>query len=360
MLRCRQIELVHFRNYLSKNFLFEERVVGIAGANGSGKTNLLDAIFYLCFTKSYFSKTEGQNVKHGLGGFRLEGNFELQDKSNRLTAILRETGKKEFYENETGYQKFSLHIGKYPCVMIAPDDVLLISGNSEERRKFLDTILSQLHSEYLQNLIAYNKILQQRNSLLKAGAERNYTDEELLDVLDEQLCEKGNFIYNKRKSFLDEFLKLVITQYQLIAGRDEIISLKYDSQLKNVLFKQLLIENRQRDAYLQRTGCGVHKDDIEITMQQHTFRSVASQGQRKSLLFALKLAEFNMLKMHKGFSPILLLDDVFEKLDAERMNKLLTEVCRDNDSQVFITDTHLERLQASLDELNIARQLIQL
>ncbi len=360
MLRCRQIHLVQFRNYVSQNFLFTERVIGIAGPNGSGKTNLLDAIYYLCFTKSYFSKTENQNVKHGLTGFRLEGDFILNDDANRLTCILRETGRKEFYENEIAYQKFSAHIGKYPCVMIAPDDVSLISGTSDERRKFIDTILSQLHSEYLQNLIEYNKILQQRNSFLKATAERNYTDDELLEVLDEQLSKKGNYLFAKRKSFLDEFLPLVIQQYILIAGNDELISLQYDSQLMKVAFKQLLAENRQRDIYLQRTGCGVHKDDVDISMQNHPFKSVASQGQRKSLLFALKLAEFKVLKVHKGFAPILLLDDVFEKLDAERMHKLLAEVCLDNDSQVFITDTHAQRLQDSLDDLEINGQVIQL
>ncbi len=360
MLQCENISLTHFRNYLSQSFSFTERIVGIFGSNGSGKTNLLDAIYYLCFTKSYFSKQEIQNVKQGETGFRIEGNFLLNDENLHPVCILRETGRKEFLLNDIAYTKFSNHIGKLPCVMIAPDDVSLITEASEERRRFIDTILSQLHIAYLQNLINYNKILQQRNSLLKAAAERNYLDESLLDILDKQLCENGNYIFQKRKEFLKTFLSLVKEQYNSIAGKNESVDLIFDSQLLNESLEDLLKENRQRDLYLQRTGCGIHKDDIDIQMKNVPFKTIASQGERKSLLFALKLSEFAILKEQKEIAPILLLDDVFEKLDAERMQKLLHRVCLDAETQIFITDTHEERLQSAFKNLNIAHQLIEL
>ncbi len=360
MLRCKNISLTQFRNYLFKTFTFSENTIAISGSNGSGKTNLLDAIYYLCFTKSYFSKSENQNVKKGYEGLRLEANFVLNEENMRLLCILRGNSRKEFFFNDVAYSKFSQHIGKFPCVMVAPDDVSLITGGSEERRKFIDTILSQLHTAYLQNLIDYNKILQQRNSFLKAAAERNYFDDSLLNVLDSQLCEKGNYIFKKRKEFMTAFLPLVKEQYNLIAGAAEAVELTYYTQLLHTPFEDLLIENRQRDFYLQRSGCGIHKDDIEIYMDETALKNIASQGQRKSLLFALKLAEFDILKNAKGFAPLLLLDDVFEKLDAQRINNLLQHICLKEQAQVFINDTHKERLQAAFKNINISYQLVEL
>lgn len=354
------IALTQFRNYLFQSFNFNERVIGICGANGSGKTNLLDAVHYLCFTKSYFSRADSQSVYNGLQGFRIEGEVINNHEHFQLVCVLRENSRKEFSINNEEYKKFSLHIGKFPCVMIAPDDVELITGSSEERRKFVDTILSQLNTSYLQYLIDYNKILQQRNGLLKAAAEHNRLDESLLDILDNQLCEKGGQLFFWRDEFMRSFIPLVQKEYCNIAGNNDAIELEYSSQLSNTSFKQLLNENRSRDMYLQRTGCGIHKDDIEIKMGGQAFKSVASQGQRKSLLFALKLAEFNTLEQHKGFAPVLLLDDVFEKLDAQRMQNLLQKVCCNTETQVFITDTHKERLQQAFESLDVKYQLIKL
>lgn len=354
------ILLTQFRNYPFKQFEFKERVIGICGQNGSGKTNLLDALYYLCFTKSYFSRPDAQNVTHGLAGMRIEGNVIKDDEQAKLVCIMRENNKKEFLHNSIAYTRFSGHIGKYPCVMIAPDDVALINDGSEERREFIDKILSQLFPGYLKQLIDHNKILQQRNSLLKAAAEKNYTDEALLDTLDQQLAEKSQFIFDSRKKFLQEFIPLVKAQYNAIAGKDDNIELVYDSQLLQVSIRELLKQNRQRDLYLQRTGAGIHKDDLVITMHGEPFKMLASQGQRKSLLFALKLAEFITLKERKGFTPVLLLDDVFEKLDAGRMHNLLQRVCVQEDGQVFITDTHKERLQRALGALGISYELIEL
>jgi DNA replication and repair protein RecF len=284
-------------------------------------------------------------VREGFGGFRIEGNFIKDTEEKKIVCVLRENGRKEFSVDDIIYQRFSAHIGKFPCIMIAPDDVSLITQSSEERRKFVDTLISQLQHDYLEQLIAYNKILQQRNSFLKFAAEKNAYDESLLEILNSQLLEKGNFIYERRHKFLVDFLPMVLQQYISIADKDDKLALQYDSQLNSQSFEELLMQNFQRDLYLQRTGYGVHKDDIEIELQQSNFKNIASQGQRKSLLFAFKLAAFKTLKENKGFAPILLLDDVFEKLDESRMQNLLEYVCVQSEAQVFITDTHKERLQ---------------
>jgi DNA replication and repair protein RecF len=275
--------------------------------------------------------------------------------------VLRETGRKEFSVNEEAYNRFSRHIGRYPCVVIAPDDVQLIIGASEERRKFIDTLLSQLDAAYLQHLIAYNKILQQRNSFLK-----NYNDGfgsrdlSVLDILDEQLSGEGSAIATKRKEFLLGFLPEVKLLYNEIARQYEPISLVYESELLQNTLPELLRYNRQKDLVIQRTTAGIHKDDLIFEMGEQSFKSIASQGQRKSLLFALKLAEMEVIKKQKKLSPLLLLDDVFEKLDEERIANLLARVADDEETQVFITDTNCDRLETQLRQLQKPFQLIKL
>jgi len=360
MFACRQISLTQFRNYGFNQFSFTKNIIGISGKNGSGKTNLLDAVYYLCFTKSSFNRPDNQSVKDGCAGFRIEGNFIKDDEEKKLVCILRENNRKEFLADDKTYQRFSEHIGKFPCIMIAPDDVSLITEGSEERRKFIDTLLSQLQHDYLEQLISYNKILQQRNSFLKFAAERNSYDESLLEILNKQLLEAGNFIYERRSKFLNNFLPVVLQQYILIADSDDKLVMQYGSQLNNQSFEELLAQNLQRDLYLQRTGVGIHKDDITIELQQSNFKNIASQGQRKSLLFAFKLAAFVTLKDNKGFAPILLLDDVFEKLDEKRMQNLLEYVCVQSEAQVFITDTHKERLQQAFMKIGKDYDLIEL
>jgi DNA replication and repair protein RecF len=323
-----------------------------------GKTNLLDAIYYLCFTKSYLSKSDQQNVQHGATGFRIEGQFELNGELQRAVCILRETGKKEFSLDGTLYEKFSRHIGRFPCVMVTPDDVQIIMGGSEERRRFMDTLICQLDPDYLQNLITYNKILLQRNRFLKtAGIDKN-SDMALLDVYDEQLAKPGTEIFEKRTTFLNGLLPVIKKQYLEIAGKAEPVELFYNSELPGSKFLDLLKLHRDRDFALQRTSVGIHKDDIEIMLHNQPFKSSASQGQRKSLLFAMKLAEFETLKNEKGFAPILLLDDVFEKLDEGRMFNLLCRVCLQNHGQLFISDTHSERISSHFEKMGLSYQLI--
>lgn len=354
------ISLYQFKNYFHQEFQFTERIVGICGRNGVGKTNLLDAIHYLCFTKSYFSRQDQLNIHHSHEGFRLEGYFDLNGKNEKAVCILRETGKKEFSINGGLYTKFSKHIGHYPCVIIAPDDIQLIIGGSEERRKFMDTLLSQLDHNYLQSLINYTKILQQRNSFLRSCEEGFGRDLSVLDVLDEQLCKEGNHIFEKRREFLLRFLPIVKQLYNDICQRYENITLIYESEMHHASLDELLKHNRQKDLMLQRTSGGVHRDDLLFHLGEQPFKTIASQGQRKSLLFSLKLAEMEIIKEEKHFSPLLLLDDVFEKLDEERINNLLVRVCSDEEMQIFITDTSCSRLQQQLEKLEQAVQLIEL
>ena len=370
MLHLKNIILTQFKNYTSASFDFKERITGICGLNGKGKTNLLDAIYYLCFTKSYFSKSDMLNVQFNADGFRIDGDLTHSDSHRNskgegfeedfnVVAIFRGTGKKEVLVNDAPYERFSAHIGKFPCVMVAPDDIEMITGGSEERRRFIDTILSQINPQYLQHLITYNKILQQRNSLLKNSEQRNM-DMQLLQVLDEQLTEPGKEIYKQRKIFLEKLIPLAKQFYLQIADNKEAIELVYESQLNQCSFEESLERSRQKDIFSQRSNVGIHKDDLSSLLNDKPFRYVASQGQKKSLLFALKLAEFELLKENKGFAPLLLLDDVFEKLDDQRIQNLLQWVCVNNESQVFITDTHFERLKTSLDSFGLSSQIIQL
>lgn len=360
MLRLNQITLIQFKNYLNRSLSFTGRLVGIAGRNGIGKTNLLDAIHYLCFTKSYFTRIDANNVLQNHDGFRLEGEFELWDNKEKAVCILRETGKKEFSINDQLYDKFSRHIGHYPCVIIAPDDIQIITNGSEERRRFIDTLLSQLDSDYLQQLIVYSKILQQRNSLLRSFVEAGNKDLSLLSVLDEQLIKPGEKIFAKRKEFLVGFLPSVKQLYNEISMQFENINLFYNSEMLQATLPELISVNRAKDMMAMRTTAGIHRDDLEFNLNELPFKNIASQGQRKSLLFALKIAEMEVLRREKGFAPILLLDDVFEKLDEERIANLLQRVCVENDGQVFITDTNDERLEKHLKRLAQSYQLINL
>ena len=360
MLSVKNISLLQFKNYENRQFVFTENIVGICGKNGKGKTNLLDAIYLACFSKSYFSKTDSANVYKGLSGMRVEANFVKEGDPEKIVCILRENNKKELQRNGEEYKRFSKHIGLLPAVMIAPDDLELITGSSETRRKFIDTLLSQSDRHYLEHLIAYNKILLQRNSFLKAASERGFVDEELLQIFNTQLIFPANYLFKKRTEFLNEFLPLVIAGYQTISGVAEPISLSYYSPLQQDPYDKVLQAFQPKDLMLQRTTTGIHKDDLDFTLNGEPFKNMASQGQRKSLLFALKLAEFNYLAAVKGFAPLLFLDDVFEKLDTERIKNLLFQVCKQNKGQVFITDTHKDRLEAAFKMLDIPYQLIEL
>jgi len=359
LLSLDSISVYQFKNYPQARFDFPSRITGICGANGIGKTNLLDAIYYLCFTRSYFTRTDSQNVLNGANGFRIEGQVRLNEEPLKTVCILRETGKKEFLVNDEPYDRFSTHIGRFPCVVIAPDDVHIITEASEERRRFLDALLSQLDANYLRNLIDYTRLLQQRNSYLKS-VENRRADHRLLDTYDMQLVNSGTQLFVARRAFLHQFIPAAVTLYQGIAGADEGLTISYKSQLLQQDFSLLLAQSREKDILLQRTNAGIHRDDLELSLNDQPFKSMASQGQRKSLLFALKLAEFESLATNKGFAPFLLLDDVFEKLDEKRMHNLLARVCIDSGAQLFVTDTHPDRIRTHFENLNVDYGMITL
>ena len=360
MLQLQKVVLTHFKNYDIQSFDFTANLIGICGKNGVGKTNLIDSIYYACFTKSYFTTSDNLNIGFNKDGFRLAASFLVAQQTNKVVCILKPNSKKEFFLNDVPYTKLSHHIGLLPCVMIAPDDIEIINGGSEERRKLIDTVISQLDKTYLQQLIAYNKIMQQRNSLLKSSKEKGKLDTALLDILDEQMILPAHYIFEKRTEYCKTLVETGFNFYGDIAQSHDNINITYESQLAALPMSDLLKHNREKDFILSRTGAGIHKDDLQLLSEGQAFKSIASQGQKKSLLFALKLAEYEIIKNAKGFSPILLLDDVFEKLDENRMNNLLAHVCKRNDGQVFITDTHKERLEKSFAQLGIAYQIVEL
>ncbi|NCA30626.1 MAG: DNA replication and repair protein RecF [Chitinophagia bacterium] len=360
MVGIQQLKLVQFRNYVQKQFEFTHRIVGIVGSNGTGKTNVLDALYYLSFTKSYFNRPDSQNVHHAYEGLRIEGLYTINKTIVPITCIIRETLKKEFYFDEIIYNRLSQHLGKIPCVMIAPDDVQIITGSSDERRKLMDSLLCQIFPDYLKYLIQYNKVLQQRNSLLKQAVEIGSIDPLLLETLNAQLVENGMPIYSYRKQLLDDLLPEILVLYNHLAKNNDKIHIAYESKLHSHSFNDLLDESYSKDSVLQRTTVGIHKDDLIITIQGQPFKQEASQGQRKSLLFAIRLAEWECIKKHKGFSPILLMDDIFEKLDEQRMIQLLDWVSHSTDGQVFITDTHKDRMDNLLGKYLVEYQLIEL
>lgn len=354
------IILTNFKNYTSARFDFRKRVIGICGLNGKGKTNLLDALYYLCFTRSYFSRKDQMNVNFKSSGFRLEAEVENKNKIHKVVCIFRENNKKEVSLNESGYDKLSHHIGKFPCVFIGPDDIALINGGSEQRRKYLDTLFSQIDGEYLRQLIIYNKLLVQRNGLLKYEAKQHTRDKMLLSSIDDRMIVSGSHIYEKRAEFVQKLFPLIRKFYSLISGKEEQINLQYESQLQDKSYKNLLAGFSEKDRMTLRTNGGIHRDDVLFDLKENLFRQVASQGQRKSLLFACKLAEFEILKEIKGFAPVLLLDDVFEKLDDNRVQHLLHYIFEQNNGQVFITDTNAGRLSDAVSAFRDELQIINL
>ncbi len=360
MLRLQKITLTHFKNYDFSSFDFTHNVVGICGLNGLGKTNLLDAIYYSCFTKSYFTATDALTVNFEKDGFRLEAAFYNNEIPQKVIAIHRGTSKKEFSLNDVPYNKLAEHIGILPAVIIAPDDVEIITGGSEGRRRYLDTVICQLDGEYLQQLMIYNKVLQQRNSLLKRFIEQRNFDKTLLEIIDAQLAAPAKIIFEKRTFYSNKLIPLIEEFYHSIADNSEDIKFAYNSQLQTDTIESLLIKTLDRDRIVQRTSVGIHKDDVSFSLNEQPFKSIASQGQRKSLLFALKLAQYKLLQAYKSFNPLLLLDDVFEKLDEKRMQRLLHWVCNENQGQVFITDTHKQRLMSIFETLKIDGQIIEL
>ena len=348
------IHLVHYKNHASVALIFNPSINALVGNNGIGKTNLLDAIYYLGLARSYFTKIDKMNVQHEKEGFSITGSYKnsinVLPKAEYFTLknIVREDGKKELYHDNVLIKKQSEYIGKAPVVIITPDDIELINEGSEQRRKYMDTILCQTNPTYLQTLVKYQKILLQRNALLKQIAQYPYQPTTLLDTYDEQLNNYATTIVKLRTTLTDTLVQLVRLYYNYLASNADNPSLHYETQLHNNDLLTLLKQNRQKDINTQRTNYGIHKDEITFTLNNYPLKNVASQGQKKTLLLALKLAEFNLLKSSLNITPILLLDDIFEKLDNLRISKLFSLINEHFKCQIFITDTNEERVKAQL------------
>ncbi len=339
-----RLSLINFKNYREATLEFDERVNIFTGLNGQGKTNLLDAIHYLSFCKSYFNPLDTQNIRHGEEFFVIEGEFKNGGGSDKLYCGVKRGRKKVFRKNKEEYERLAEHIGKYPSVIISPYDKDLISEGSEIRRKFMDSIISQYDRVYLDNLISYNKALRQRNALLKRFWEQRNFDADGLDVWDLQLVDFARAIHRGRQEFIARFNPIFEGHYCAISGGEETVSMKYRSHLNEGDFSQTLIDNRDRDCRTQYTNVGAHKDDLRFKIEGHPLKKFGSQGQQKTFLIALKLAQFDLVKSATGKTPILLLDDIFDKIDDLRVRHLMKLVGDGRFGQIFITDTHRNRV----------------
>ncbi len=349
----KNLTLLNFKNYNDADLRFSETVNAFVGNNGAGKTNLLDAIHYLCLCKGYFNPIDSQQIKTDQDIFLIQGDFNRKDKNEKISCGVKRNQKKQFKRNKKEYDKLANHIGLFPLVMISPYDVNMIMDGSEERRRFIDNVISQTDAKYLDELIVYNKHLLNRNALLKQVAATRKLDVALMQIFDEQLISSGNKIFEKRKQFMLTFIPSFNKHYQFLTNDNEIVALQYQSQLNDLGFAQLLTQSLEKDKTLERTTTGIHKDELLFTINDMPLKKFGSQGQQKSFLIALKLAQYTYLQKCNGFKPLLLLDDIFDKLDNSRVHKLMEMVSHQDFGQLFITDTSSERVKAIFNAIAI-------
>lgn len=338
------LSLTFFKNYAASKFGFSPSLNFLTGENGSGKTNVLDAIHYLCLGKSYFHATDQQAVNHAASYFRMEGSFMQQQEPVKIICNYVSGGKKEVSKNGLTYGRLTDHVGLIPVVMIAPDDHSLIDEGSDERRRFIDNTISQIDHLYLEDLVAYNKVLQQRNAALKHFAMRRRFDGSLIETLDDQLASFGKKVFEKRETYLKRMIPLMEKYYAIICDQKERITSKYDSVFHRNEMLAALKNSLEKDRQLERTTEGIHRDEFEFCLNNLPVRKFGSQGQKKSFLMALKLAQWELIKTEKDNTPILLLDDLFDKLDEIRSQHILNLIAEDSFGQVFITDTNATRV----------------
>lgn len=343
-----KLSILNYKNILQSDVVCSPKMNCFFGNNGMGKTNLLDAIHYLSFCKSHVNTPDGQIINNDQEMCVIQGNYDYEGRSEEIFCAMRRRQRKQFKRNKKEYEKLSEHIGLLPLVMVSPADAELIQGGSEERRRFLDVIISQQDKQYLHALIQYNKALMQRNVLLKSQC----MDVSLYEVLEMQLDMYGQVVYDKRRTLVDDFTPIFNTYYQMICRSSEQVGLHYVSQLEAGGLQEKLAVNRERDRILGYTSSGVHKDELEMTLDGYLIRRVGSQGQNKTYLIALKLAQFAFLAEKGQTTPILLLDDIFDKLDAARVEQIIKLVSGDSFGQIFITDTNRKYLDEILAAMN--------
>ncbi len=356
----KSLSLLNYKNFDSKSFDFSDKINCIVGNNGIGKTNVLDAIYHLSFGKSYFNPVATQNIKHDEDFFVVNGDYEKDNKSEKVIISLKRGQKKVIKRNGKAYEKFSEHIGFLPLVIISPADRDLITEGSDTRRKFIDSVISQSDKTYLANLINYNKVLAQRNALLKYFALNHTFNNDTLEIYNNQLTDYGTTIFAKRENFLKEFIPIFKARYEAISNGNETVELKYHSDLSENNLNSLLINCINKDRALQYTSVGIHKDDLHFNIESHPIKKFGSQGQQKSFLIALKLAQFDFIKAQSGVNPILLLDDIFDKLDEQRVAQIIKLVDNENFGQLFISDTHAERTENAVKQVHQSYEVFRL
>lgn len=353
----KSLSLLNFKNYQQSELQFNSRINCFTGNNGVGKTNILDAIHYLALCKSYFNVVDSQNITHDQEFSVIQGEFEGEVKTDLVYCGIQKNKRKQFRRNKKEYQKLSEHIGIFPLVMISPSDSALIIGGGEERRKFLNGVISQYDKNYLDDVLSYNHVLAQRNKLLKTISLQGSSALEMLDIYDGQLVDFGTRVFETRKEFIEQIRPVFSRYYNYISGNGENADLIYESQLLNNSFLHLLESNRQRDRMLQYTSTGIHRDDMEMLLGAYPLKKIGSQGQQKTYQVALKLGKFEFIRQVSGITPILLLDDIFDKFDAQRVEQIIRLVSENTFGQIFITDTDTERMKNILGRIGIEHRI---
>ena len=356
----KSITLTNYKSFSAKTVDLDPKINCFIGPNGVGKSNVLDAIYHLSFGKSYFNPISSQNIKHGEDFFAIKGSYRNESKEEVVIINFKKNDKKVIKRNNKKYEKFSDHIGFIPLVIISPSDRNLIAEGSDIRRKFIDSVISQSDKKYLENLINYNKILTQRNSLLKLFFKNKNFDKQTIQVYDSQLESIGEKIHIKRKIFLNDFVPVFKDKYKSISNNNEEVDIKYKTDLEFDKLSVLLQNNLEKDMFLQYTSKGIHKDDLIFNINDYSVKKFGSQGQQKSLLIALKLAQFDFLKSQNKNNPILLLDDIFDKLDKNRVKQIINLVSDNDFGQIFISDTDEERTKDSIKEINNTNKIFKL
>lgn len=340
-----KLSIINFKSHSEKAFQFSPQINCFVGNNGVGKTNVLDALHYLSVGKSFLGNSDLNNIKSNEDFFVIESEIQNEEKEDLIKILMPKESKKVIKKNDKSYDRLADHIGYLPSVMISPYDSNLISDSGESRRKFLDAMISQTDSSYLFDLIQYQKTVQQRNALLKSFAKNRYFDKDSLEIYDDPISNFGTRIFEKRKEFVEKLNPIVQHFYEIISGGKEIVNVIYESHLFDNNFKELLSSSIDKDRALTYTSKGTHKDDLLFEMNGNSIKKIGSQGQQKSFLISLKLAQINRIKELTGKSPILLLDDIFDKLDDTRVSQLIELVNKESFGQIFITDTHKERTE---------------
>jgi DNA replication and repair protein RecF len=348
----KRLTLLNFKNYESVNAELSPAINCFVGDNGSGKTNFLEAVYYLSLCKSCFNIPDLQNVKIGEQYFMIDGDFKLRDEDEKIICAVQDGRKKKFSRNKKEYSRLSDHIGLIPVVLSTPSDTQLVYAASDERRRFLNSLISQHDRAYLQNVIDYNKALDQRNKLLKSFAQSNTWDELSIEVWDENLAKYGAKIFESRRELIDNLIPVFQKYYSFISGNHEEVSLVYKSDLEEGDLRDLLKTNRQADRIAQRTTVGIHRDDLVFLIGDRNIKKTGSQGQQKTYLVALKFGQFDLIKEITDKKPLLLLDDVFDKLDAGRVERIISLVAEENFGQIFITDANKVRVDKVLDKVS--------